>query len=1022
VAVISRIAAIHFDNNVGSFRQWKVTAPVQDTPAGGSITVEATTIFGGLAPPGAANLFTLGYYTDAGVLIKQSSLNPNAATQQDVFAFTDTGLIGGAPRCGTVEIRVRATRTDLGTFDAETDGSPNTPPTGYTTNQLDRGWIRGTTTLVEAVSNVAAGGAKNQPAEYDESLFVRTTLGAVSYVARSLTVQSSAGGLSNLTNSTTAVTRDVSFPAVVDSRFAAAATVVGWTVTPSNATLTGLPFTAFSTGATSTSTNTTTPDSATAPHTATVSGSVLPVLVASPWTGFGNAMSFDGVDRGTANSQGVNCGNSVSGVPGVSGVGAAAAFCLEAKIQPTVVNVLQMIVGRWAEAVAGQQVLIYMESNGTVLITMRDNGGVNRFITSTTVLTAGIKHDVAATYDGTTMRLFVNGVLDGSLAVSGVQAPDSTALFWIGRWNELNPYPFNGIIEEVRWSKTARYTATYTPAVAPFTADANTLGLWHLDSLADANSTPDSSPNNLTGTLRGTVKPAVVSSPWAGFGDAMSFDGVDRDANSSVIEAPSTGLVFLGSQPFTAEAKFRFSSTPTNDSAIICGVWSAVAGQAPFNWLLYLNTASGVAKMNFAVNASGGGPTGILGTTTLVVGADYDVAGTYDGTTLRLFLNGVLDGSLAVTNLVCPYSPPFSIGALAVTGCNDIGLWPYPFHGVIDEVRVSNIVRYPASGYTPATTPFVSDATTRGLWHLSPGVPASSSITDDTITVDPRLTASHHFQVDDEVFAVAKNRPSKSMLSTETGFLAARFVTARTFAGVNGLSVTQTLDPVGPGTTIVGASVSATRDSQAGWTDLLAWTASKPGGNWLKTTDITAPADISADTHLVNGGDTLVLLAPNPNYRVIVGGGPAGGEDNHLVPGSTLLVGVVMVDTSTGKLVTPDASPTPAVFLTRFNQALGRPEYLTAALTWVSAGAGATILAHPLTVSAGDPQTFVKTFAMPSATWTTADLFMVGIAYVNGTPYTSPGNSPVVSAAANLHGGFVLDAVGLALTGGLSFK
>ena len=41
--------------------------------------------------------------------------------------------------------------------------------------------------------------------------------------------------------------------------------------------------------------------------------------------------------------------------------------------------------------------------------------------------------------------------------------------------------PFNGYIDEVRVSKIARYTTTFTPATTPFQNDVNTLLLLHMD-------------------------------------------------------------------------------------------------------------------------------------------------------------------------------------------------------------------------------------------------------------------------------------------------------------------------------------------------------------------------------------------------------------------------------------------------------------------------------------------------------------------------------------------------------------
>lgn len=251
MAVVSRIATLTFLSAPGtSSRTWQATAAVQDTAAGGSVvitTVQSTT---GALFPAEADTLTLSVYNDGGALIRAFTLNPSLASQTSTFHFTADGLSTGAARAGTVELAIRATKTTGGptaTYDYETDGSPATPPATFTASVVDRGWIRGTTTLVESISNIALGGGKNSPAEYDESLHVRLTAGAVSYIAHSLTValSNTTPALSGVTNSTTAVTRDVSFASVCDARFPAATTTTQITVTVPNATLTGLPRTVF---------------------------------------------------------------------------------------------------------------------------------------------------------------------------------------------------------------------------------------------------------------------------------------------------------------------------------------------------------------------------------------------------------------------------------------------------------------------------------------------------------------------------------------------------------------------------------------------------------------------------------------------------------------------------------------------------------------------------------------------------------------------------------------------------------
>lgn len=94
------------------------------------------------------------------------------------------------------------------------------------------------------------------------------------------------------------------------------------------------------------------------------------------------------------------------------------------------------------------------------------------------------------------------------------------------------------------------------------------------------------------------------------------------------------------------------------------------------------------------------------------MGAWYALAGTYDGTKLRLFVNGELVGSFNTTGAIATSTKPLYIGS--VEGQGDV------FNGYVDEVRVSNIVRYPATYALPSTA-FSPDANTLGLWHLDEG-------------------------------------------------------------------------------------------------------------------------------------------------------------------------------------------------------------------------------------------------------------------------------------------------------------
>lgn len=145
-----------------------------------------------------------------------------------------------------------------------------------------------------------------------------------------------------------------------------------------------------------------------------------------------------------------------------------------------------------------------------------------------TGITAGLHH-VAISSDGTTMRFFLDGVIQLSVPAQAVPAG---LLF--GAWYEY----FNGgantslTMDEFRLSSVCRYTADFSVPTAPFTPDAGTLGLWHMD---------DSPPGTwYEGYLSSETPPSPLAYPLAtsgpyGYSNALlDSSGHGLDLNLSV--------------------------------------------------------------------------------------------------------------------------------------------------------------------------------------------------------------------------------------------------------------------------------------------------------------------------------------------------------------------------------------------------------------------------------------------------------------------------------------------------------
>ncbi len=111
-------------------------------------------------------------------------------------------------------------------------------------------------------------------------------------------------------------------------------------------------------------------------------------------------------------------------------------------------------------------------------------------------------YHIAGVADGNQVKLYVNGALAGTPA-------SKTNTVLMGSWNvgsAVGRY-FNGLIDEVRISNTARYTENFTPQTTPFEPDEYTKLLLHFDENGDdprnAGKAIDSSGNGNHGTITG---------------------------------------------------------------------------------------------------------------------------------------------------------------------------------------------------------------------------------------------------------------------------------------------------------------------------------------------------------------------------------------------------------------------------------------------------------------------------------------------------------------------------------------
>jgi hypothetical protein len=117
-------------------------------------------------------------------------------------------------------------------------------------------------------------------------------------------------------------------------------------------------------------------------------------------------------------------------------------------------------------------------------------------------------HHLAASYDNQTLRIFIDGVLQSSNDIGAVQAADFDGPLRIGASAYSNGFRLQGLIDEVRLSKVARYTNDFAPPTEAFTVDADTVALWHFDEPSGQQVL------DATGTHHGTLGQSGANEPF----------------------------------------------------------------------------------------------------------------------------------------------------------------------------------------------------------------------------------------------------------------------------------------------------------------------------------------------------------------------------------------------------------------------------------------------------------------------------------------------------------------------------
>lgn len=346
--------------------------------------------------------------------------------------------------------------------------------------------------------------------------------------------------------------------------------------------------------------------------------------------------------------------------------------------------------------------------------------GQGHQIFATTLLQTGTQYYIAATYDGASAKIYVNGQLQNTLAVSGSLYYPSGGGLGLARKYTTTSANFSGSELGVAIYDTAltaaqilaHYQATSPPTTptglsgtAPSSSQVNLTWTASTDDVSVASYSVERCQGSGCSSFAPVGSPTTASFSDAGLSASTSYayrvralDGSGNYSNYSnttsvttqasggggptpifqLAPVPAGGQTQAASaslQPATAitvAAWVQAATATTNYPAFV----SYGIDTTPYeSYILQAQNINGAKPFDFYFLTGSGTSHQLFGTTLLQVGAQYLLTATYDGTTINLYVNGQLDKSGAASGtLDYPSGGGLGIGRkYSVTGSNFSG-------------------------------------------------------------------------------------------------------------------------------------------------------------------------------------------------------------------------------------------------------------------------------------------------------------------------------------------------------------
>jgi trimeric autotransporter adhesin len=396
------------------------------------------------------------------------------------------------------------------------------------------------------------------------------------------------------------------------------------------------------------------------------------------------------------------------------------------------------IAGAWAGD-ANMSALLFTGTNNKAYFRIDTTTSTAATIMSNTSVQDNLWHHVVGTYDGSFLRIYVDGVEEGTaVAQSGTVASSAGALFNFGRYNNSNASTPTGLIDEVAiWSKgltraevkniydrqSASYSGTFTSRIMDAKSSSSWTTLSWIPTLPFFKELPDYSggavqnetSNSTTGysslvgssgsTGANDLMTGIVGlwhldeSTWADVASEVKDDsGQANHGRAKNGAVPTSSGKLLNGGIFDGvndRVEIPYSAT-INPNTFSVSFWANVTGGAGS----YRSTVSSRLSDNngtyiFYAGSSNtwefwsGNGTGwqrIQGVSgpPVVLNQWIHIVGTYDGTTMKLYSDGALYASLVFVGTLAKNTS----GVTYIGSGGNAGASLFYFPGIIDEVAI----------------------------------------------------------------------------------------------------------------------------------------------------------------------------------------------------------------------------------------------------------------------------------------------------------------------------------------------